>query len=96
MVSRESLYFESLTPEQVSKERPLLAYEMVRGMLKHNQAFLDGEEPMDESGEPLYVTYKSEDQIMTLVTQAYGDQSGILDAIQAAYTQHYKELLERS
>ena len=96
MVDTEKLYFDHLRPEEMEHERPLFAYEMTRTHLRNNQAFLDGNQPVDAQGEPIQVSYKSDAQIQELVTQAYGLAQPVLEAIQAAYAQHYKELLERS
>ncbi|HEX7368544.1 MAG TPA: hypothetical protein VF261_02715 [Candidatus Saccharimonadales bacterium] len=70
------------------------AFSMTLARLRDNEMLQRGEQPEDPNGNPTYPRYMSESQIREFVTRAYGDDRLALDAIKAAYSKHYEELLE--
>ena len=71
------------------------AYLAVRTMLSNNELLTQGIQPLGPDGQPLLVTYQSDDAIRESVTAAYGDSPLVESALKNAYDNHYAEKLNR-
>lgn len=91
----ESLSSERLRPTDSEREGALSAYVMTKGILDYNDLLMQGIKPTGSDGGPLYVTYRSEKQILEEITDCFGNGPRIKAAMNAAYNNYYEELLNR-